>query len=141
MTKKGLSNRLNTGICCKEDFEMQLSQTASHSQQLRGLQTTSRTRDQGSKWRNYERCSYMRRSTPCLRPACLRLTLSSIQFYTASTVLPLESVVFVLACIMMAAGNPSNGRCPATYFYSSTSGLVGIWLSDHYLKLMNNCVR
>ena len=42
---------------------------------------------------------------------------------------------------MMAAGNPSNDRCPATYFYSSTSGLVGKWLYDHYLKLMNNCVR
>ena len=61
--------------------------------------------------------------------------------YTARTVLPLESVVSVLACIMMAAGNPSNGMCPATYFYSSTSGLVGKWLYDHYLKLMNNCVR
>ena len=24
---------------------------------------------------------------------------------------------------------------------SSTSGLVGKWLYDHYLKLMNNCVR
>ena len=23
----------------------------------------------------------------------------------------------------------------------STSGLVGKWLYDHYLKLMNNCVR
>jgi hypothetical protein len=32
------------------------------------------------------------------------------------TVLPLESVVSILACIMMAAGNPSNGRCPATSF-------------------------
>ena len=53
----------------------------------------------------------------------------------------MESVVSVLACIMMAAGNPSNGRCPATYFYLSTSGLVGKWLYDHYLKLMNNCVR
>ena len=41
----------------------------------------------------------------------------------------------------VAAGNPSNGRCPASYFYSSTSGLVGKWLYDHYLKLMNNCVR
>ena len=30
---------------------------------------------------------------------------------------------------------------PATYFYSNTSGLVGKWLYDHYLKLMNNCVR
>ena len=50
---------------------------------------------------------YMRRSYPCL---------SSIQFYTARTVLPLESVVSVLACIMTAAGNSSNGRCPATYF-------------------------
>ena len=55
--------------------------------------------------------------------------------------LPLESVVSVLACIMMAAGNPSNGRCPATYLYSITSGLVGKWLYDHYLKLMTNCVR
>ena len=53
----------------------------------------------------------------------------------------LKSVFSVLACIMMAAGNSSNGRCPATYFYSSTSGLVGKWLYDHYLKLMNNCVR
>ena len=24
---------------------------------------------------------------------------------------------------------------------SSTSGLVGKWLYDHYLKLMNNCLR
>jgi hypothetical protein len=47
---------------------------------------------------------------PCLRPACIRLTHSSIQFYTACTVLPLESVVSVLACIMMDAGNPSKGR-------------------------------
>ena len=39
----------------------------------------------------------------------------------------MESVVSVLACIMMAAGNSSNGRCPATYFYLSTSGLVGKW--------------
>jgi hypothetical protein len=62
----------------------------------------------------------------------------AVQFYT---VLPLESVVSALACIMTAAGNPSNGRCQATYFYSSTSGLVGKWLYDHYLKLMNNCVR
>ena len=61
--------------------------------------------------------------------------------HTARTVLPLEGVVSVLACIKMAAGNPSNGRCTATYFYSSTSGLVGKWLYDHYLKLMNNCVR
>ena len=50
-------------------------------------------------------------------------------------------VVSVLACIMMAAGNPNNVRCPATYVYSSTSGLVGKWLYDHYLKIMNNCVR
>ena len=41
---------------------------------------------------------------------------------------------------MMAAGNPSNGMRPAAYFYLSTSGLVGKWLYDHYLKLMNNCV-
>ena len=68
----------------------------------------------------------MRRSYPCL---------SSIQFYTARTVLPLESVVSVLACIMRATGNSSNGRCPATYFYLSISGLVGKWLYDHYLKL------
>jgi hypothetical protein len=34
---------------------------------------------------------------PSLRPACLRLTLSLIQFYTARKVLPLESVVSVLA--------------------------------------------
>ena len=47
-------------------------------------------------------------------------------------------VVSVLACIMMEAGNPSNGRCPANYFYSSTSGRVGKWLHDHYLKLMNS---
>ena len=53
----------------------------------------------------------------------------------------MESVVSVLACIMMAAGNPSNGRCPATYFNASTRCLVGKWLYDHYLKLMNNCVR
>ena len=48
----------------------------------------------------------------------------------------MESVVSALACIMMAAGNPSNGRCPATYFYLSTSGLVAKWLYDHYLKLI-----
>ena len=41
--------------------------------------------------------------------------------------------VFVCECIL--------SRCPATYFNSSTSGLVGQWLYDHYLKLMNNCVR
>jgi hypothetical protein len=52
----------------------------------------------------------------------------------------LESVVSVLACIMMAAGNPSNGRCPAIYFYSITSGLVGKWLYNQYLKIMNNIV-
>ena len=74
---------------------------------------------------------------PCLIPACLRHTLSSIQFYTARTVLPLESVVSVLASIMMAAVNSSNSRCKPTYFYSSTSGL----LYDHYLKLMNNCMH
>ena len=56
-------------------------------------------------------------------------------------VLPLESVVSVLACIMMAARNPSNGRRAAAYFYLSTSSLVNKWLYDHYLKLMNNCVR
>jgi hypothetical protein len=78
---------------------------------------------------------------PCVRLACLRVTFSSFQFYTAHKVLPLESVVSVLACIMMAAGNPSNGRCPSTYFYSSTSGLVVKWLYDHYLKFMNNCVH
>ena len=71
-------------------------------------------------------CLYMQWSYPCL---------SSIQFYTARTVLPLESVVSVLACIMKATGNSSNGRCQATYFYLSTSGLVGKWLYDHYLKL------
>ena len=61
----------------------------------------------------------------------------------------------------MADGSPSNGRRPAAYFYSSTktagypsncrrpatnfnlrnSCLVGIWLYELYLKLMNNCVR
>jgi hypothetical protein len=70
----------------------------------------------------------------------LRLKITSIQFYTARTVLPLERVVSVLACMTMAAGNPSNRRLPATFFYSSTSGLVGKWLYDHYLKLMDNCV-
>ena len=44
------------------------------------------------------------------------------------------------ACSALAAGNLSNSRCPATYFYSSTCGLVGKWLYDHFLKLMNNCV-
>ena len=78
---------------------------------------------------------------PCLRTGCLRHTLSSIQFDTDRTVLPLESAVSVLACIMMAAGNLSNSRSLAAYFYLSTSGLVGKWLYDHYLKLMNNCVR
>ena len=50
-------------------------------------------------------------------------------------------VVSVPACIMMAAGNPSNGSCPATYFYLSTGGFVGKWLYEQYLKLMNNCVH
>ena len=58
-----------------------------------------------------------------------------------SLVVPLESVVSVLACIMMAAGNPSNGSSPVTYLYSSTSGLEGKWLYELYLKLMNNFVR
>ena len=39
----------------------------------------------------------------------------------------------------MAAGYPSICRRPVDYFYSS--GLVGKWFSDHYLKLLNNCVH
>ena len=35
-----------------------------------------------------------------------------------------------LVRIMMAAGNPSNGRCSATYIYSSPCGLVGKWLYE-----------
>ena len=57
-----------------------------------------------------------------------------------STVMPFESVVSVLACIMMAAGHSSSGRRPAANFHSRTSGILGKWLYDHYLKLMNNCV-
>ena len=55
--------------------------------------------------------------------------------------LPSESVVSVLACIMMAAGNPSKSLRPAAYLYLSTGGLVGKWLYGLYLKLMNNYVR
>ena len=54
----------------------------------------------------------------------LSKTDTSVQFYMARIVLPLESVVSVLACIMMAAGNPSNGRHPAAYFYLSTKSLL-----------------
>ena len=52
------------------------------------------------------------------------------------------SGLLLVKLIMIAAGNPSNGRCPATYFYSSTSGLVGKWLYDRSLLEFNeNCVR
>ena len=37
--------------------------------------------------------------------------------YSTFLVLPLESVVSIQACILMAAWNPSNVRRPATYFY------------------------
>ena len=77
---------------------------------------------------------------PCLRPAFLRLILGLIPFHTACTVLPLESAVSYLACIMMAAGNPSNCRWQAAYLYSSTSGLVSKWLYKLYLKVMDYCV-
>jgi hypothetical protein len=58
---------------------------------------------------------------------CLRFTLSSIQFYTAHTVLPLESGVSVLACILIAAGNKINGWRPSAYFCPSTCCLVVVW--------------
>ena len=34
-----------------------------------------------------------------------------------------------------------NGRRPAAYICLSTSGLVGKWLHELYLKLMNHCVH
>jgi hypothetical protein len=63
--------------------------------------------------------------------------LMQIQFYTASVQLPLESVVSVVACIMMAAGNPSNSRRPAIYFYLSTIVLVDKWLYELYFILLS----
>ena len=47
-------------------------------------------------------------------------------------VVDLQARLGGLDCLIVEAdGNPSNGRCPATYFYSSTSGLVGKLLYDH----------
>jgi hypothetical protein len=52
-----------------------------------------------------------------------------------------NTVLVMQEDVQVVLGKSGLAEQDWNFLNSSTSGLVGKWLYDHYLKLMNNCVH